>query len=665
MSEQSGAARRSNIEILIPTFNEEVNLPHALASVVDWADAVHVVDSESTDETRPVAERYGARVTVQPWLGYAKQKNWALENLPFESDWIFILDADEVIEPELRDELLSIAQRRPEDIDEAGYYINRYFVFMGKRIRHCGYYPSWNLRFFKRGMARYEEREVHEHMMLDGPSGKLKGHMKHYDRRGLEHFIAKHNRYSTLEARELVRGATQEGALQSDQLEPGIRLRRWLKYNVLPRLPLLGFWRFFYMYIIRFGFLDGVAGFRFSLLLGTYDFFIAIKIRELRQLEKERLASVLDSTPPVRALAKPEGEEGAARLDPVPSTGTAAALKDPAASIQDEEEHAGSARAVAAGSAAAFTRDEQRREFGPADVEGCPRPPVSVIILCYNEEVNIRECIESCSWCDDVHVLDSGSKDRTVEIAKELGAKVWVNPFRSFGQQRNWAIDNIPTANRWHFHLDADERFTPALVKEMHAILRADDPSKGTNRATAFQCPSMMMFMGQWLRRAAEYPVYQVRFFDSELCRYEDYGHGQREVNRGRTGVLKMPYLHYNFSKGIEEWFDKHNRYSTLESSQAMADPQIPLHRSVFGVFGGNKISRRRHLKALSYRMPAKATLMYLYIVLLRRGFMDGRAGINYARMRSIYEAMISVKSAVSVAEKKQKRNAAGGRVKL
>jgi len=311
---------------------------------------------------------------------------------------------------------------------------------------------------------------------------------------------------------------------------------------------------------------------------------------------------------------------------------------------------------------AGASRDEQRREFVVADAAVCPSPRVSVIILCYNEEVNIRECLESCAWCDDVHVLDSGSKDRTVEIAESMGAKVWVNPFRSFGQQRNWAIDNIPTKHRWHFHLDADERFTPALVKEMAAILDADVPSKSLDRTTAYQCPSMMMFMGQWLRRAAEYPVYQVRFFDSEMCRYEDYGHGQREVNRGETGVLRMPYLHYNFSKGIEEWFEKHNRYSTLESSQAQSDPHIPLHKAMLGLSSGNKISRRRHLKALSYRMPAKATLVYLYIVVLRRGFMDGAAGINYARMKSIYEAMISVKSAVSDAEKRQKRNAAGGR---
>jgi glycosyltransferase involved in cell wall biosynthesis len=636
--------RRSNIEILIPTFNEAVNLPYAIESVRGWADAIRVVDSESTDATRRIAEELGAEVTVQAWLGYAGQKNWALDTLPWGSDWIFILDADEVILPSLRDELLEIAQRPVEAVPEAGFYINRYLIFMGRRIRHCGYYPSWNLRFFRRGRARYEEREVHEHMMLDGAAGKLRGHMEHHDRRGLEHFIAKHNRYSTLEARELVRGSLQTPA-RAQELERGIRMRRWLKHNVLPRLPLLGFWRFFYMYVLRLGFLDGVAGFRFSLLLGTYDFFIALKIRELRQLGRERLTEALVSPPAGGALAAPEG-----------TTPTALRLEAPSAPLAAPPKVAPTPPAVR------LEPGGDRRAFGHTDLQSSPRPPVSVVVLCHNEEVNIRACLESCSWCDDVHVLDSGSSDRTREIAEEMGARVWVNPFRSFGQQRNWAIDTIPTRHRWHFHLDADERFTPALVEEMGARVEADEalPRHRAGRTTAYQCPSMMMFMGRWLRRAAEYPVYQVRLFDSTMCRYEDYGHGQREVNRGATGVLEMPYLHYNFSKGVEEWFEKHNRYSTLEAAQSIDEPTPPLLRQLRELFRGDSIARRRRLKAIAYRLPAKSTLIYLYIVLLRRGFLDGAAGINYARMRSIYEAMISVKAAVGRAERRARGSADG-----
>lgn len=288
---------------------------------------------------------------------------------------------------------------------------------------------------------------------------------------------------------------------------------------------------------------------------------------------------------------------------------------------------------------------DDRRAVAPADASALPRPPVSVIVLTYNEEGNIRACLESCAWCDDVHVLDSGSNDRTRQIAEEMGATVHVNPFRSFGQQRNWAIDNIPVKHPWQFQVDADERFTPALVREM--AQRLDSSGNSVDGASAYQCPSMMMFMDRWLRHAAEYPVYQVRLLNPKLCRFEDYGHGQREVNRGRTGVLSMPYMHYNFSKGLEEWFEKHNRYSSLEAGQALAEPPMRFGRAIATMFRGDSVARRRALKAVSYRLPAKAMLVFFWTMIIRRGFLDGVAGWNYARMRSIYEGMISVKVSV------------------
>jgi glycosyltransferase involved in cell wall biosynthesis len=279
----------SNIEIVIPTKNERVNLPHALASVMGWADAVHVVDSESTDDTREIAAAAGANVVVRPWLGYAKQKNWALDNLPIKADWVFILDADEAILPELRDELLAIARRPVGEVEESGFHINRYFVFLGKRIRHCGYYPSWNLRFFKRGRARYEEREVHEHMLVDGPTGYLKGHMEHNDRRGLEAYMAKHNVYSTLEAREIVRSERGEGGgdLRPTLSGGPLERRRWFKVVLYPKLPLKWLFRFVYMYVLKLGFLDGVAGFRFCMFISAYEMLIGLKIVERRMEMRE------------------------------------------------------------------------------------------------------------------------------------------------------------------------------------------------------------------------------------------------------------------------------------------------------------------------------------------------------------------------------------------
>lgn len=283
-TERPGARATSNISIVIPTFNEEINLPHALRSVVGWADAVFVVDSESKDRTREIAESMGARVVVQKWLGYAKQKNWALDNLPIQTDWVFILDADELILPDLREELCAVAARPLDATPEAGFYINRYFIFLGKRIRHCGFYPSWNLRFFKRGRARYEEREVHEHMIVDGASGFLKGHMEHNDRRGLELYMAKHNTYSTLEAREIHR---LESSNQTDQIEAKffgnpLERRRWIKSRIYPKLPAKWLFRFLWMYFLKLGILDGLAGLRFCLFMTAYELLISLKLTELR-----------------------------------------------------------------------------------------------------------------------------------------------------------------------------------------------------------------------------------------------------------------------------------------------------------------------------------------------------------------------------------------------
>lgn len=281
---------RSNIEVLIPTFNEEVNLPHALQSVSGWADAVHVIDSQSTDRTVEIAQQAGANVIVQPWLGYARQKNFALDHAGFRSDWVFILDADEAIEPDLRDSLLAIAARPPAQVPQAGFHINRYFVFLGRRIRHCGYFPSWNLRFFKRGTARYEERDVHEHMIVNGPTGFVqRGLMRHEDRKGLEAYMAKHNRYSTLEAREIVgqRRETRQGQIDARLLGNPLQRRRWIKHHLYPRLPAKWLFRFLFMYVLRLGFLDGLNGLRFCLFISAYELLISLKIVELEQHERE------------------------------------------------------------------------------------------------------------------------------------------------------------------------------------------------------------------------------------------------------------------------------------------------------------------------------------------------------------------------------------------
>lgn len=284
-----GQAKGSNIEIVIPVKNEELNLPHTLESIYKWADKIWVVDSESTDKTCEIAKQYGAEVVVQPWLGYAKQKNWALENLPIKSDWVFILDADEVILPNLRDEMLKIAAEPVKQHPISAYNINRYFIFLGKRIRHCGYYPSWNIRFFKRGAARYEERDVHEHMIVEGQQGFLSGNMEHFDRRGLEIYIQKHNHYCMLEAKEVLRESKSSDDLVGMRLLGStIQRRRWLKRYIYPKLPARWLFRFLWMYVLQFGFLDGQNGFRFCLFISSRELLISLRTVELLQEEREK-----------------------------------------------------------------------------------------------------------------------------------------------------------------------------------------------------------------------------------------------------------------------------------------------------------------------------------------------------------------------------------------
>lgn len=309
------------IDIVIITHNESLNLPHCLKALQDWTRKVFVIDSGSTDGTQDIARSYGAEVIHHDWEGYARQKNWALSNMPFESSWILIVDADEVITRDVRRRLEEVASRDPETVKENGFFINRITYFMGSPIRHCGYFPSWNLRFFKRGKGYYEDRAVHEHVIIDDPVGYINEPMIHDDRRGLEHYMAKHNRYSTLEARALhdeIMGRAGKG--RSANITSDTRRRRWLKRHVTPHVPFPGLGRFLYMYILRLGILDGRPGLEFCKFISMYDSLVSLKLREMRRLAKSqdtmRLKTSIISVP---ALAAPEGTEA---VDPTQLDGS-------------------------------------------------------------------------------------------------------------------------------------------------------------------------------------------------------------------------------------------------------------------------------------------------------------------------------------------------------
>jgi hypothetical protein len=224
--------------------------------------------------------------------GWPKRRNWALESVPWRHEWVLIVDADEHITPALAAEIAAVVEGRhpPGDGSGDGYYLNRRFMFMGRWIKHCGYYPSWNLRLLKHRLGRYErigrlgdtgsgDNEVHEHVLLTtGEGGYLKNDFLHYAYPDLATWVEKHNRYSTWEAHAMVAGDI--GGVKASPFGGPIERRRWLK-AAARRLPFRPTLRFLYAYVLKGGFLDGYPGYCMCRLLAWYEFMSSAKHYEM------------------------------------------------------------------------------------------------------------------------------------------------------------------------------------------------------------------------------------------------------------------------------------------------------------------------------------------------------------------------------------------------
>ena len=276
-----------NVSFLIPIKNEAGNLPRCLDSI-KWADEIVIVDSQSTDQSVMIAESYGASVHQFNYNGkWPKKKNWSLENIDFKNEWVFILDADEVLPRNAREEIDRIVSENGSKY--VGYWINRMFMFMGKWLKHS-YYPNWNLRLFKHKLGRYEkitgaetksgDNEVHEHIVIQGETGRLSCEMDHFAFPSVDVFIEKHNRYSNWEARVNLEPLPKSGS--SDLQNQRVRTRRYIK-NVAKHLPFRPFLRFFYVFVWQRGFLDGIEGYYFARLHALYEFLSIAKTYELKK----------------------------------------------------------------------------------------------------------------------------------------------------------------------------------------------------------------------------------------------------------------------------------------------------------------------------------------------------------------------------------------------
>ncbi len=282
---------KAPISVLIPVKNEVANLGPCLESVA-FCDDIVVVDSGSTDGTKEVAIQAGARVVEFKWDGrFPKKKNWALANVTWKNEWVFIIDADERATPALAAEMRAAVCQAAQQ----GFYINRRFWFLDGWLNHCGYYPSWNLRLFRHQLGRYEkladaagtnsgDNEVHEHVQLNGSAGYLKAVMEHYAFPDIATWVEKHNRYSNWEARLQV-GAQSGGIGDEAGLDPGLARKRQLR-RLAWSLPFRPAARFFYHYFWRAGILDGYRGFVFCRLMAWYEFLCATKARELKRFNR-------------------------------------------------------------------------------------------------------------------------------------------------------------------------------------------------------------------------------------------------------------------------------------------------------------------------------------------------------------------------------------------
>ena len=272
-----------SLSLFLPCKNEEANLARCLQSV-HWVDEIFVVDSQSTDRTCLIAEEHGAKVVQFEYKGgWPKKKNWALENLPFSHKWVLILDADECLPPEAEEEIRKIVSEPHEK--HAGYWINRRYFFLGKPLKYA-YFPNWNLRLFKHKLGRYEkitdlntdsgDNEIHEHVVVQGSTGKLTSIMDHHAFPTIDSFVEKHNRYSNWEA--IVESSAEDcdASLQHNGVKGKRRLRK-----IFRKLPLRPTLRFLYVYLWQKGILDGWRGYVFARLHAQYEFLSMAKAKAI------------------------------------------------------------------------------------------------------------------------------------------------------------------------------------------------------------------------------------------------------------------------------------------------------------------------------------------------------------------------------------------------
>lgn len=290
------------LTVLILTRNEARHIARAIESVQAVADCIVVVDSGSTDATCQIAADMGARVLHHPWVNYATQFNWGLDNLPAPTDWVLRLDADEIVSPELRAEIAYGLKAQPPEVQ--GIHVSRRMTFLRRPIRHGGVFPIRVLRLFRHGPGRCENRWMDEHILVSGQTADFRGEILDDNTNPLGWWTDKHNAYASREVIDLLNLEYRFLPMQSVARLRGGRqdgVKRWIKERLYARLPggLRAAVYFLYRYVFRLGFLDGFEGAAFHILQGFwYRFLVDAKLREVRQCMAQ------ENLPPPEAIRR-------------------------------------------------------------------------------------------------------------------------------------------------------------------------------------------------------------------------------------------------------------------------------------------------------------------------------------------------------------------------
>ena len=261
--------------------------------------------------------------------------------------------------------------------------------------------------------------------------------------------------------------------------------------------------------------------------------------------------------------------------------------------------------------------------------------PISVLIFTLNEEQNLTACLDSLEWCDDKFVIDSFSTDGTRHICEGRGVPFVEHAFEGFGLQRNWALQTLDLKYDWVLILDADERVPAELALELDRLATANASHMG-----AYRIKRRFYFWGRWLRYSSLYPSWVVRFVCRHRVEYLNRGHGETQKISGEVGEVQS-YLVDENRKGLDEWLARQVRYAHKEAEYEL-DREGPSW-SIFSLFRLDPLQRRAALKRAAGALPCRELFYFLYCYVFRRGFLDGRDGFMFCRMKAVYQSMIAI----------------------